>query len=125
MDFRSIFCVYFIDSGPFDRELMHFGTMIEMTVSCDSMTPDIEDGDSVIFAELPPELDRVPNGSIVVANYDERLLVRGLFRKGRGVILRAWQSEIYPDIIPTPDDYFRVLGIVQRVLKAKKPKQMM
>lgn len=109
----------------FDRELMHFRTMIEMTVSGDSMTPDIEDGDSVIFAELAPELERVPNGSIVVANYDERLLVRGLFRKGADVILRAWQRDIYPDILPRPDDYFRVLGIVQRVIKAKRPKQMM
>lgn len=109
----------------FDRDLMHFGTMIEMTVSGDSMTPDIEDGDSVIFPQLAPEMDRIPNGSIVVANFDERLLVRAFFCKGLDITLRAWQRDHYPDIHPTPDDYFRVLGIVKRVVKSKRPKEMM
>lgn len=108
-----------------DAALSRYGPLISMSVSGDSMEPYIEHGDNVLFSQAEPELERVPNGATVVVNYEGRMIVRGMFTRGPlDITLRAWNREAYPDIHPQPDEYFRVLGVVRRVIKQSVPPSM-
>jgi phage repressor protein C with HTH and peptisase S24 domain len=109
----------------YDSDLSHFSPLVGMYVNGDSMEPDIHDGDMVAFTDNPGELDYISNGSIVVVNYEGRMIVRGLFRRDGGVILRAW-NKLYDDINVGPEENFRICGLVLKLYPGpKKPRSML
>jgi transcriptional regulator with XRE-family HTH domain len=108
-----------------DPELARYSPLIGMYVTGDSMEPDIFDGDMVIFTDNPSEIEYAPTGSIVVVNYEGRMIVRGIFRKEDTVILRAWNS-IYKDIVANPESDFKICGLVLKIYPGpKKPRSML
>jgi transcriptional regulator with XRE-family HTH domain len=108
-----------------DPELARYSPLVGMYVTGDSMEPDILDGDMVAFTDSHSDLEYAPNGSIVVVNYEGRMIVRGIFRKGNKVVLRAWNN-IYKDIIVTPESDFKICGLVLKVYPGpKKPRSML
>jgi transcriptional regulator with XRE-family HTH domain len=111
----------YIDPDP---DLTRFSPVIAMSVVGGSMEPDIEEGDMVLFTENSDDIEYASNGSIAVVNYDGRMIVRGLFKRNDRVVLKAWNKD-YDDIELTPDDEFRVCGIVLRVDKSKRPRSML
>jgi phage repressor protein C with HTH and peptisase S24 domain len=111
----------YIDPDP---DLTRFSPVIAMHVIGDSMEPDIEEGDMVLFTENSSDVEYASNGSIAVVNYDGRMIVRGLFKRNDRIVLKAWNKD-YDDIELTPDDEFRVCGIVLRVDKSKRPRSML
>jgi SOS-response transcriptional repressor LexA len=108
-----------------DPELARHSPLIGMYVTGESMEPDISEDDMVIFTDNPSEIEFAPNGSIVVVNYEGRMIVRGIFRKGDAVVLRAW-NDIYKDIIATPESDFKICGLVLKIYPGpKKPRSML
>jgi SOS-response transcriptional repressor LexA len=108
-----------------DPELTRFSPVIGMYVMGDSMEPDIYDGDMVAFTDNVSDIEYAPNGCTVVVNYEDRMIVRGLFRKGNRVILKAW-NKLYDDIVITPEDEFRICGMVLKIYPGpKKPRSML
>jgi hypothetical protein len=109
----------YIDPDP---DLARHSPLIAMYVIGDSMEPDIEEDDLVLFSES--DIDYAPNGSIVVANYEGRMIVRGLFRKPDRVVLKAWNRD-YEDIEVKLHEELRICGVVLRIDKSKKPRPML
>jgi transcriptional regulator with XRE-family HTH domain len=107
-----------------DPDLTRYSPVIAMYVIGDSMEPDIEEEDIVIFTENTSDIDYAPNGSIVVANYEGRMIVRGLFRKPDHIELKAWNKG-YEDIIVKAHEDLNICGVVLRVDKSKKPRPML
>ena len=107
-----------------DSDLVRHSPVIAMSVIGDSMEPDIEDGDYVVFTNSVSEIDYAPNGSIVIVNYDGRMIVRGLFRKPDRVILKAWNKD-YDDIEIKMDEELHICGLVLRLDKFKRPRPML
>jgi transcriptional regulator with XRE-family HTH domain len=112
--------VYF-DINP---ELSRYPWVVAMYAKGDSMAPDIEEDDMVIFTENDSDLENAPNGSIIVADYEGRMIVRGLFVKRGKLILKAWNKD-YDDIEAADGDDLSIVGLVLRVDKSKKPRQML
>jgi phage repressor protein C with HTH and peptisase S24 domain len=111
----------YIDPDP---DLVRFSPVTGMHVMGDSMEPDIEDGDIVLFTDNPNDIDYAPNGSIVIVNYEGRMIVRGLFRKPDRVILKA-RNKDYEDIVVTGEQELRIIGLVLRIDTHSKPKPML
>jgi SOS-response transcriptional repressor LexA len=82
-------------------------------------------GDIVVFTDNVSDIEYAPNGSPVVVNYEDRMIVRCIFRKGDRVILKAW-NKLYGDIVVTPEDEFRICGLVLKIYPdPKKPRSML
>jgi transcriptional regulator with XRE-family HTH domain/phage repressor protein C with HTH and peptisase S24 domain len=107
-----------------DPELVRYSPVTGMYVMGDSMEPDIEDGDIVLFTDNPHDIDYASNGSIVIVNYEGRMIVRGLFRKPDSIILKARNKE-YEDIVVSGEQELRICGLVLRIDKHNKPRPML
>ena len=92
-------------------------------VEGDSMEPDIEEEDLVLFTDNIDERQRAGNGDLVIVNYNDRIIIRGLIKTGGKLFLRAYNKE-YKDIEIKPEDEFDVLGLVLKVHRVWKPRPM-
>jgi hypothetical protein len=97
-----------------NSEFIGYAPVFSMQMPDDSMEPYIPDGESVVFSGNQEHVDSAPNGSSMLVNYAGRMLVRGVFRQQGNVTLRAWNQN-YKEITLTPDDEFRVCGLVLMV----------
>jgi len=106
----------YLDDGSSQYDMLElsenkvpYGTDYALTVSGDSMEPDIPDG-ATIFVE---ERIEIPEDEIGVFLYDNDSLCKRLIvdRKRRRIVLRS-ENESYKDIIINPDSDFRTLGHV-------------
>lgn len=96
--------------------------LLMMTVEGDSMEPDIEEGELVLFDKVDPW---VP-GNIVVVYYNGKLMVKGILRQGDKIVLRSRNWQEYKDIVVDDDDVFFILGRVLRIAPPlKSPKSIM
>lgn len=106
-----------------DPDLVRFSPLIAIWAEGDSMEPDIQDGDMVIFTDNIYERELAGNGDIVLVNYNGRLIIRGLMTRGEKMSLRAFNRDEYEDIEIDPQkDDFEVLGRVLKVHRTWKPR---
>lgn len=106
-----------------DPDLVRFSPLIAIWAEGDSMEPDIQDGDMVIFTDNIYERELAGNGDIVLVNYNGRLIIRGLMIRGEKMSLRAFNRDEYEDIEIDPQkDDFEVLGRVLKVHRTWKPR---
>lgn len=108
-----------------DPDLVRFSPVIAIWAEGDSMEPDIQDGDMVIFTDNIYERELAGNGDVVVVNYNGRMIIRGLITRGKNVTLRAFNREEYDDIKIDPEnDDFDVLGRVLKIHRTWKPRSV-
>ena len=86
-------------------------------VEGDSMEPDINDGDLVIFNNESSWVQ----GTVMIVCLNGRLMVRGLLGTREKTVLRAANKD-YEDIEIKSDDFFLVYGRVLRIVTQRKPK---
>lgn len=115
--------VYEYESEFWDRS-----PLVSVPVYGDSMAPYINEGSRVLISETPGDVEYISNGKTVVARYEQKLLVRGLFRETTEdghprVILRAW-NKAYRDIVINEWDDFHICGTVLRVDDSNPPQDM-
>lgn len=115
--------VYEYESDFWDRS-----PLVSVPVYGDSMAPYINEGSRVLISENPGDVEYISNGKTVVARYEQKLLVRGLFREtaedGRPrITLRAW-NKAYRDIVINEWDDFYICGTVLRVDDSNIPQDM-
>ncbi len=73
-----------------DPDLVRYSPVIATWAEGNSMEPDIQDGDMVIFTDNIYERELAGNGDIVVVNYNGRMIIRGLITRGGKISLRAF-----------------------------------
>jgi len=106
-----------------DGELKAFyseSTLLAVRAEGNSMQPEINDGDYVLFKFDPNDWSW---GNQVVVCYKDALFVRGIVEGGKGnfpVILRSRRQVEYPDIIVKEGVPFNIVGRVLRILPASR-----
>ena len=112
----------------YESEFWNRSPLVSIPVYGDSMEPYIREGARVLISEAHEDIEYIPNGKTVVVRYEQKVLVRGLFREMTDddrprVILRAW-NKAYRDIVINEWDDFHICGTVLRVDDSNPPQDM-
>lgn len=85
-------------------------------VTGDSMAPILNKGDIILIKATPEAY----NGDMIVALFDNLLVVKWFVKKADNIILVPENRE-YPPLIPIAGIRFQIIGIVEKII-AEKPK---
>ena len=96
------------------QDMPHFSSLIAIYAENESMAPAIRTGDMALFADESSECRKARTGDVVAANYNGRVVIRGLLLRGSAVTLKAKNPE-FEDIDITADDDFGILGKVLKI----------